>query len=60
MMISDRCGWEMGLAVGYINRDVYRAVQVLSVSRVGECINVEVGTEEDMVFAVPNEVGQMM
>ena len=37
-----------------------RAVQVLSVSRVGECINVEVGTEEDMVFAVPNEVGQMV
>jgi len=33
---------------------------VLSVSRVGECINVEIGTEEDMVVAVPNEVGQMM
>ena len=37
-----------------------RAVQILSVSRVGECINVEVGTEEDMVLAVPNEVGQMV
>ena len=37
-----------------------RAVQVLSVSRVGECINVEIGTEEDVVVAVPNEVGQMV
>ena len=35
-------------------------MQVLSVSRVGECINVEVGTEEDMLVAVPNEVGQMV
>jgi len=39
---------------------VCRAVQILSVSRVGECINVEVGTEEDIVLAVPNEVGQMV
>ena len=35
-------------------------MQVLSVSRVGECINVEIGTEEDMVLAIPNEVGQMV
>ena len=33
---------------------------MLSVSRVGECINVEVGTEEDILVAVPNEVGQMV
>ena len=33
---------------------------MLSVSRVGECISVEVGTEEDVVVAVPNEVGQMV
>jgi len=39
---------------------VYGYVQILSVSRVGECINIEIGTEEDMVVAVPNEVGQIM
>ena len=39
---------------------MYGYVQILSVSRVGECINIEIGTEEDMVVAVPNEVGQIM
>ena len=35
-------------------------VQVLSVSKVGECINVEVGYEEDVVLTMPTEVGQLV
>jgi len=35
-------------------------VQILSVSRVGECINVEVGYEEDVVLTMPTEVGKLV
>ena len=35
-------------------------MQILSVSRVGECINVEVGYEEDVVLTMPTEVGKLV
>jgi len=34
-------------------------VQILSVGKVGECINVEVGYEEDVLLTMPTEVGQL-
>jgi len=39
---------------------MYEDVQVLSVSKVGECINVEVGYEEDVLLTIPTEVGQLV
>jgi hypothetical protein len=35
-------------------------MQVLSVSRVGDCINVEIGYEEDVSLTVPSEVGRIV
>jgi hypothetical protein len=32
---------------------------VLSVSKAGECINVEIGREEEATAAIPNEIGQL-
>jgi len=39
---------------------MYGGVQVLSVSKVGECVNVEVGYEEDVLLTMPTEVGQLV
>jgi hypothetical protein len=32
---------------------------ILSVSKAGECINVEIGREEEVTAVVPNEIGQL-
>jgi len=50
----------LALNDGHINRDVCKCVRVLSVSKVGECINVEVGHEEDVVLTMPTEVGKLV
>jgi hypothetical protein len=34
-------------------------MQVLSVTKAGECINVEIGHEEEVTATIPNEIGQL-
>jgi hypothetical protein len=35
-------------------------MHVLSVNKIGDCINVEIGREEDVVLTAPNEVGKLV
>jgi hypothetical protein len=34
-------------------------IQILSVNKVGECINIEIGREEEAATAVTHEIGQI-
>ena len=35
-------------------------MHVLSVNKLGDCINIEIGYEEDVAVGIPHEVGQIV